>query len=654
MTSSSEYWASVPREQIGEQIKNKWDAYRRWLSSSGYLEKMRTQYALYYGLNLNGLQKDGSLTRVHINMFRNAIDHVAILVNQNKLNYEFGAINTDTESLDQVRLGRDYMKYVLADSGLDGIQSKWVLTGLLCNESFLLCDHTDQTGVSLAADPDTGEMIGNGEQRFVVLTACDVARDVNNSAVDKWKIIRLKTNKFDLAAVYTNFKEGILSSTIEWSQELTDISWGIGDEENCYTYYLWHEKTASMPHGRQVLYCNGDVLFDKPMFNETTGVGYKEIPCHRFAPGEMINSITGSSFVSDIVGPQQALSKIATATLSNELNLNLTAIYSRNPIDIGRFQNGFQNFTGGDKPEAINLGQSNPQSYQAMGLYGNWIDKISGIGDLVRGAAPQGVTAASGMALLLSQAIAFASPISRRFANASGRVATTVIDNVCFLKEEILISMVGKTHTGTAKKIHSKSFSRIQRVVANIANPLAMTQHGNQAMAMEMLKSGQVKDIRKIFMIADGAPHEILYEREASQQTLLEAENDALREGINPPSLLEDNHDEHIDSCMSLLNTPWIRSNPRIVEAVLAHSTQHKELKKKMLMIQQHEALANVPPQARPPDQGQGAPAPQGGPAMPPPPGMGAERLAGVAMPSLPPTSQGQPEAAVPYAQAQQ
>lgn len=630
----SDYFALKQGDEKVKAIMQKWKTYRTWMENVGYARKARAQTAAYYNLN-NDLERDGSLTRIKLNTFRNVVDHVCILVTQNEVDYEFQGANDDYDTIRETRKAKAYIKHLLHTKQLDQKLSTALKTCILTNEVFFHTSFNRHAGIELAADPDSGAVASSGEQQFIVKTPFDVARDHTNASETYWYIVRDKTNKHNLAMLYPKKADAILKANCKSEYtELMDLARSLNDkdDDNCYTYTFYHDKTQIMKNGAEVLICNGEILMESDL-------RYEEIPLVRMSASDIIDSVCGTSFVADILAPQYAMNKMASAMLSNQMNLNLTNVWSEKPINMPDITNGFRNFVGGKAaPTPFNLGVSSPGTGEMMTLMGQFMDKYSGVSDLLRGSAPQGISAASGLSLLLNQSIAFASEISRRWAALCAGVASQSIANIKFVNAPIMIGIIGKSKKGLLTEVDADSFSNIQKVFPKLSNPLADTLHGRLAEAEKMLAANQIT-IKQYLLIREGAPLDIIFDDALTQEDLMIQENEWLSEGILPTALISDDHAGHKASHSSLLNNPIVRRSPALLKMVNDHNAQHDALEMQL-------AQANAP---QPPMQDPNAPPPPEGA----PQGMGdetelnmGERDAGVKTPPLP---AGVPPQAVKY-----
>jgi hypothetical protein len=174
-------------------------------------------------------------------------------------------------------------------------------------------------------------------------------------------------------------------------------------------------------------------------------------------------------------------------------------------------------------------------------------------------------------------------------------------------------------------------------VVVDIGNPLAYTAAGRMELADTLLKEGRIT-LQQYFEVMETGSLDPISEVEASEEDLLQKENELFLDGKPVKALVGDKHKAHLKAHKSLLNDPQLRErasagDPQasaIVEAIYAHCQEHINLEQTQDMIWfavSGEQPPPPPPMPPPMEGGPGGPPPpppQGGPQgpqdLPPPP----------------------------------
>ena len=112
------YWASVPSNEIADEILDRREKYYKFLSLSGRLDLYRRSWAYYYRPRLTGasLQSggdQGELTTLSINHFRNLLSHLETMTVQQRATFEPRATNSDVKSQSQVILATGLLDYYM-------------------------------------------------------------------------------------------------------------------------------------------------------------------------------------------------------------------------------------------------------------------------------------------------------------------------------------------------------------------------------------------------------------------------------------------------------------------------------------------------------------------------------------------------------------
>jgi hypothetical protein len=132
----------------------------------------------------------------------------------------------------------------------------------------------------------------------------------------------------------------------------------------------------------------------------------------------------------------------------------------------------------------------------------------------------------------------------------------------------------------------------IKRIIAKVSNPLMATAAGRLEVANQLMSQQMIPDPQSYFDVLEGAPESIMYSGIEDEQSLIQKENDDLREGLLVQALFFDSHDKHIMSHKSLTYDTEIRRNGEMLSAILAHIDEHE-----MLKAQQAGGMPQAPQQ---------------------------------------------------------
>lgn len=641
--SNIEYWASVPVERIADEIKDMFDNYLDFINATGYIDKIRASYQRYYNIDQDGAYRatksaDGAVTRVTVNHYKNLLKRLHILVTQSKLSFVPRARNSDNKSQIEADLAKGILEYYSEEKGMDRVFSAAVETALVCLEAFIHCPWNLHKGYELTAD-ENGNVIHTGDQDFEVYTAIDVARNIQQADSDFY-IVKARRNKWDLAALHPEFRDAIVSDA---AYQSTDDKYRLRPVEARYdadlvdVYYLYHRDTPALRDGRFTVVCNDQVLADGVL-------GYKRPPVFRLSAGDVIDTIQGDSPGVDLLSIQEVINALTSAVVTNNLNFAMQNVWSPDPnTSIKALAKGQNLVVSSVKPEALQLTQSSGETYKLLESLVQQQQLLSGINDTARGNPEGSIKAASGLALMLAQAIQFVSDLQKNYAQTASEVGTCIINNMQkFAKGEMLVVIGGASRKSYVRNFQAQEIQNVDRISVDMGNPLAQTLAGRNEMVQRWSDKGQITPIQEYEFLKSGQIDSIM-EDAFKDAMLVREEDQKLKEGELVQALITDDHPFHIKEHRELLSDPDTRQDPQLVQLVLDHIQEHINLMKSM--DPDLAAVLGIPPlpsQQMPP---------QMDPNMmgPPPEQMPVEMGQGEAnLPNVPPGTP--PEVAATYA----
>lgn len=606
---ADEYWALAPESEIANEINHKWERHQRWLSVTGYGERAQKMYDTFYGDFGINLDNEKVNAKMSVNHFKSLIQRLHSITTQSKLQYVPKSRNSDAAAMNETDLAKGLLEYYADEKDMNAITSRMVEIGLVMLDSYVYAPWDKHQG-ELTVE---GETLRNGDQAFYLMTPFDVARHPTLEQ-SPYYIIKLAVNKYDLAALYPEHADAIKSVSIEYptfnngflNTPFNQNVAGYDDDDTIYCYHFLHDRTPSLPKGRFSLIAGSSVLEDSIL-------PYKTLPVVRFAPGRTEGTVTGDSIATSLYGIQQAIDRLYSSSLTNNMHFNKQSIWSPSAVDISRLSEGYNLVVSAQKPEALQLTGSSPESYKLLAGYEAVMQTISGVNATTRGNPESSLKSGTSLALMLSISVMSADSIQKNYVRAAADLGTVVIHNVQAFATEKRIAYIG----GVSKKSQAKEFSAqdvmsIDRVTIDIGNPLLSNYAGRQEMIQQWMQFGIVKDPKAIVEFLRTGQIDSITEDDFKDGVLIRTENEALRKGENPPVMMTDNHPEHIVKHKGLANDPEIRDSPEIMTNLLQHLQDHigsmKSIDPDLAAILQ---IMPLPSQQQPmpgPDAGIGAP----------------------------------------------
>lgn len=635
----NQYWPAAPLEEIASKIEEAFENHQKWLSSTGYGDRISTAYRAYYGFDKEGslrITRDSDeVARIRVNHYRSLVRRLLILVTEAKLSWETRSKSTDSKSQIQADLGRGVVEYFGDSRNMNGILSDAVERSLIQLSSWVWCPWDATLGYELSVE--NGQIIRSGDQKFEVLGPFDVAHSTSRKE-SPWYVIRTKVGKHDEAVLHPEFADEILGASLDYdTSDPRYTDQGMSQDESdecCWKYTLYHSRTPAMPEGRLVEVIAGQVLSDRKL-------GYDKIPLFQITAGDVIGTCFGDSPAIDLLPLQEAIDALFSGTVTNNLNNATQLIYSQDPnLTTRRLADGQILVSATNPPQALNLTGSSAENYKMLDLLTSSMGLLSGVNDVARGNPSASLKSGTSLAIIMAQAISFCSNLQKSYARLAGDVGTQLIENLrMFGTEEMTAYITGVSRKGQIKKFRAKDLMDIERVTVDLGSPLTQTMAGRAEMVQAWTQQGILKDPAQIVTFLRTGQIESVTEDTFGDSILIREENEMIRAGKTPIVLLTDLHSTHILGHREITSSPEVREDPIVLAAWTAH-------------IQSHiDEMRNVPPDLAAVLSGQ---------ALPPPPsamptGSGNEPLPtvdGARMPNVPPGTP--PQVAENYDQALQ
>ena len=228
------YFASVedPKD-LAKGMQQKITEWRNWCKARGLVNLWKKKLVNYYGTSLSGNSSqgvssggaEGELSMIKVNDLHNLVQNQLVLVTGQRPAGIARAINSDTQSLKQSKIGTAVAEHYMASEGFEQKFVNCALTALLVDEGYTLTDWDKDAGDPIAVDPMTGLPEMSGDIVMSVHCPWNVARDPGmNSEMNTWNIVTFSMNRFDAAAKYPRFYKEIIESGDDGMGE----NWGQG------------------------------------------------------------------------------------------------------------------------------------------------------------------------------------------------------------------------------------------------------------------------------------------------------------------------------------------------------------------------------------------------------------------------------------------
>lgn len=633
-----QYWAAMPKAEIGAEIIKRVEAQRSYLEQSGKLDELRKSNTTYHG-NPHIDAVDESLKAINVNHFASYVRNIHNMVTSSRPAWEAQAINTDLETQADTQLAGGLLDFYMREKHIETKLTESVLKALYLREGWISLGWNATGGEVYGMNPETGLPINEGDFTVGSHILTDVTRDIHRRDMNHiWYVLRERENKWDLAAKHPEFVEKIkslkLNAKEESQYEIGGYSGELSEADTCdliSTYTLFHSKTDSLKSGRMTKILNDEiVLFDGPL-------PYKNIYLFPITTGIESESGFGHSYLMDLLPVNDALNMAVSAILTNQAanavqNFQVPKGAAPKVTQLMDGMNVWEYDPKAGEMKRMDLLGTSPEVFKFVDLLIQQGDLLSNVSQIGRGNAPANMSGTA-MALLQQQAIQSTSGVQTSYTLALENVGTALIELLqTFAVVPRLALIAGKSKRSMMKQFTNKDLKGIGRVMVNRANPLMKANAGRMEIANNLLQApppqpgSMIKTPEQYLGVLTTGNLEPIYQYDNSQRMLIISENERLMEGEAVQGVFTDDDAIHVLEHDCVLHSPEARENPQVVQATLDHIQWHinnaKTKPPELAAMLKQQSFFQAPPPMP------GGPAPQdGAQAAPPAPGQPPEPL---------------------------
>lgn len=631
MADKSVYFAaSRDPKDVASSCMDKAKSFYNVMEANSYLDKVQRMWRAYsgaytnylgttHGVNFTGEQ--GELVQLPVNHFRNLARHMYNMVTSNRLVLESRAINNDYKSLAQTYLANGILDYYMREKKLEDALKRACEMAIVLGAGFVKLEWNALGGDPYDVDPDTGEMIREGEIEVSNLSVFDVVVDGTKEKWDKeWVIVRSFKNRYDLIAKYPEYTDKLVGMPGKVDAQVYRLAiFSNDDTDQIPVYEFYHSRTDAMPEGRYTLFVDSDtVLLDQPL-------PYRTVPIFRIAPSDIMGTPYGYSDMFDVFPIQECINSTFSAIMTNQNAFAVQNVFVKHGSDlnVNSLQGGLNVIEGAEAPIPLNLTQSPAEVFKFLEILIQTAETISGVNSVARGNPEASLKSGTALALVQSMALQFISSLQQSYVQIAEDVGTSLIAILKdFANTPKMVALVGRNNRTYLKEFTGEQISSINRVIVDVGNPLSKTIAGRIQMAEQLLQMQLLKTPEEYFQVMNTGRIDKLYQGEMQELLLVQSENEKLLNGEQPQAAMLDSHRLHITEHKSVLSDPDLRQDPNLVQQTLAHIQEHinylKTTDPDLLNL-----IGEKPIQA-PPEAAMGQ-APEGAPGQPPPMSQGPQ-----------------------------
>jgi len=577
------YFAQKKAEDCAGILLAKGDSFFNLLRANAYLEKMSRMWRAYHGAYSNDLGyghrvefsgEQGELTMLPVNHFANIAQHIFTMITANRPMMEARAVNTDYKSLAQTYVANGVLDYYMREKHLEDCLKKATEMAIVLGSGYVKLDWNATAGEAYDADPETGEMVYEGELEFTNLSPFDVVVDgTKETWNNEWILTRSFQNRYNLIAKYPELKEKLLGVKPKNQSAVYRLAVFSNDEtDDIPVYEFYHKRTEAMPDGRYMLFVDSEiVLLD-------TKMPYRVLPVFRITPREIMGTPYGYTPMFDIFPIQEGINSLYSTIMTNQNAFGVQNLFVPRGADIAvNTLDGAMNIIEGNaRPEPLQLTSTPPEVFNFLNMLIQSAETISGVNSVTRGNPEASLKSGTALALVQSMSLQYISGLQQSYVKLIEDVGTAIIQILKdFATTPKVIALVGKNNRPLLKEFTGEQISAINRVVVDVGNPLSRTTAGRVQMAEQMLQMNLIKSPEQYFQVINTGKIETMFEGEMNELLLIKSENEQMLEGREVLVSPLDKHRLHINEHKAVLSDPDLRRDPDLVRLVLEHIEKH-------------------------------------------------------------------------------
>jgi hypothetical protein len=622
--------------------------WREHCSSRGLNDLWERKLSNYYGTSDDSYSSqraissgtEGELTNIKVNDLHPLVQNQLVVITSARPTGVAKAVNSDVKSLKNSRIGTAVAEYYMSQGGLEQKFVNGVLVALLVDEVYLELFWDKDAGdpvrpeMDESGQPVQGQPIMSGDAKMRLHCPWNVARDPDVAVENqKWNIISILGNRFDLAAMYPQFAEQILRAAQDECEQLK-LQERKG-EDNVYLHLVVHDRTPAVPEGRYSMIVGRNLIGDMDL-------PYPDYPIERMTPEDVIDGPNGYCPSNDIMAMEQITDALHSIVTTNNVTFGGQSLAGPplSGVVVSEIAKGLRYFElppeQVDKLIALQLTKSAPETFQYIEMLGGKKQETVGsVSGTLQAQATQGASG-SAMALIQAQAVQANSGTQRSYFRTLSRTMTKLIGVVRVYADTPRVArIVGKAKSQGLKefKYTGQDLDSISSIVYEMVNPISQTIGGRMQMAQDLISNGMITSPRQYLTVVETGNLDALTEPDEDMNLLILEENEMLSEGKPVQAVIIENHANHIKAHMSVVSSPQAKEDATLVQSVMAHIQEHLDLWQQASMTNPAILLATgqqplpvgPPMMGLPGPQGPGGPAPgpqAPGPGPQGPPGM--------------------------------
>lgn len=593
MMRTDGYFAAGPVEQLMAQCEN-------WLSAWGvrstgaslfgasFQQYWRNTFAYYspiwnsmdWGTSLGYGGEQGELIKMAVPTAKTLANQFATLITRPRIHYEAVTDSMSTRPLQDARLAKTLMNNDAEEFDFDQLGFDMALCAYVKADAFVSATYRRDMGdVTGAVD---NQLTYTGRNFIEVHDKHDVVYDwtvVKEQSRD-WILLRRAVNRYVLAEQYPQFRDQILavpSCNMERQSMPNWFGWQTFENDDMiYLREFYHRFNGVLPEGRMTYFLSDGTCLEDDV-NQ-----YETLPVYPLRFDTFNQTSLGYAPFSDLLPSQEIMDNLISSIATNQAAFGVQAVMvpKRSAITVNQLRG--MNFIEYEldeagrplKPEPLQLTNTPGELFTFVENLKRYQSDLSFINDNLRGNASANITSGAMAATLSANALEMMSTAQKQIKKMFEWLGNRTLFNYKrFATEQQVINIVGEGNISYAMDfVGSRDLAHVKSIKARLDNPLLSTTSGRLnlvEMLSPMLQSGNMKMAAKVAQIVNGAPIDVIFDGEFSQEQAVDSEVEAFLQGQPILPAITDFAPAYAAKYGKLLNNPRVRANSELLSQVL-------------------------------------------------------------------------------------
>jgi hypothetical protein len=519
------YWAAKKGKALACEIKERSREYYGRMETTGALRICHETNSAFYGLSPDGehetsqvieFGENGEKLGIRSNQLRSLVKFVYLSATADRPTIKPRASNNTAQALAQVPTARKILDYYDRVKRMSKVLNGAALRALLYGKGY----------VWESWDPSIGKLGQDGKPEGDLLSrACsplDVVCDLDVEDEHDWFIVRVRRNRWDLAAIHGDpaklspegqsdpelvgdvkaTRQEILSAPRDMLPEETAKRLRFRPEpekerkDTIFEYHFMHRRTPALPNGRYAIIIAGDhVLYSGDL-------PYETLPISEMCPEEWLEQgALGYSSAWDLLGMQSAYDSVLSVCLTNHeawahndilipegSELSVEEIYDG--LNVIRYPMGEHT-----KPSMLEKFSIKDEAFKLKDWLKGDMELALSVNSVARGEPEKSLESGAALALIQAQAIQAQSPFVAAFHQLIESVGSNRIKILKkHLQPERVIAIAGGDDPDSVHAFSVQDIDQIDRIEVEAVNPLFRTIAGRQNAADKLMERDMLPD----------------------------------------------------------------------------------------------------------------------------------------------------------------